>query len=217
MEKMAKFIIIISHIPVFITTAYALFLYKQLGHELKVFSYFLFLSGAIQITSLLFWFFGENNLPLLHIYVAGGFLCLAWFYKTVLNDFINSKIIWGTTIAFLCFSILNSIFIQDIFTFNSHALTVESILIIILSLSTFILFLKDIVRETRVDSLQSLNWINSGLFIYYSSSLIIFYFGEIITHSFSKDLNRYTWVLHSFFSMMMYSFFFVGLWKRPKN
>jgi hypothetical protein len=24
-------------------------------------------------------------------------------------------------------------------------------------------------------------------------------------------------VVHSFFSMVMYTFFFIGLWKRPKN
>jgi hypothetical protein len=62
-----------------------------------------------------------------------------------------------------------------------------------------------------------LTWINSGLFIYYVSSLLIFYFGQVITDTFSKELNRYMWIFHAFFSLVMYSCFFVGLWKRPKS
>lgn len=156
-------------------------------------------------------------MPLLHVYVAGGFFCLALFYKTVLHDFISEKIIWGMIISFFLFTFSNSLFVQNIFTYNSNALTVESVLVIILSLFTFILLLNDIVRETRPRLIKSLNWINSGLFIYYSSSLLIFYFGDIITVFSSSDLVKYIWVLHSFFSMVMYTCFFVGLWKRPMN
>lgn len=160
---------------------------------------------------------GQNNMPLLHVYVAAGFTCLAWFYKTILNRFINAKIIWSVAILFLLFTVINSLFFEDILTFNSNALTVESILIIILALFTFTFFLNDIVKETGGHDIKSLSWINSGLFIYHSSSLLIFYFGAVITHTFSKNLNLYTWIFHSFFSMVMYTCFFIGLWKRSRT
>jgi hypothetical protein len=79
------------------------------------------------------------------------------------------------------------------------------------------LLLNDTVKERRKQDIPSLHWINSGLFIYYSSNLLIFYFGALITHALSKQLNRYTWMLHSFFSIVMYTCFFIGLWKRPKT
>lgn len=217
MDQVISLINKCAPLPVLVTTAYGLFIYKRLIEELKIFSWFLFLSGFIQLVSSLLWFNRQNNLPLLHLYVAAGFVCLAWFYASVLKDFVNQKIIWGAAILFTLFTVINSLFVQNILTFNSYALTTESVLIIILSLFTFIVLLNDIVKEKRMPLIKSLNWINSGLFIYYTSSLLIFYFGDLFTRKFPVYLNQYTWVLHAFFSLVMYSCFFVGLWKRPRN
>ncbi|SJZ84626.1 hypothetical protein SAMN04488128_1011830 [Chitinophaga eiseniae] len=213
----SEIIIVLSHVPILLTVVYAAAQYRTLPRELKVFSWFLFLSGVIQFISLAFWFASKNNMPLLHIYVAAGFLCLAWFYNTLLNGFIDAGIIWLIAILFLLFSITNSLFIQPVHTFNSIALTVESILIVILALFTYRFFLSDIVKETSGPNIKSLHWINSGLFIYYSSSILIFYFGSVITTAFSRGLNLSAWMFHAFFSMVMYTCFFIGLWKRSKT
>jgi hypothetical protein len=210
-------LLIAAHLPVLLTVVYAALVYKKLGKELKVFSWYIFLSGIIQFASLFFWFVSKNNMPLLHLYVAAGFVCLAWFYATLLKGFINVKIIWCVVILFLLFTTINSLFIQDIFTFNSYALTVESILIIILGLFTYMFFLNDFVKETSGRDIKSLSWINSGLFIYYSSSLLIFYFGAAITYAFSRTHNLQAWMFHSLFSIVMYTCFFIGLWKRSRT
>jgi hypothetical protein len=213
----AKFVIVFSHIPIAITTGYAVLRYKRLDADLKIFACYLLLSGVVHFITLVTWFYKLNNMPLLHFYVAAGFTNLALFYRAVLRDVLDKKIISIVILVFLAFTLTNSIFIQDIFLFNSYALTVESVLIIILSLSTYVLLLNDIVKETRIHAIKSLNWINSGLFIYYASSLLIFYFGDLITLLSPSYLVRYTWVLHSAFLMIMYACFFVGLWKLPKN
>jgi hypothetical protein len=212
-----EIIIILSHVPILLTVVYAALLYRQLGADLRVFSWFLFLSGLIQFTSLYFWFHRWNNMPLLHLYVAAGFAFLAWFYQKVLSGFISVWIIGSVTALFTIFTIINSLYIQHVMTFDSNALTIESVLILILSLFTFTFLLNDSVKETRSHHISSLSWINSGLFIYYSSSLMIFYFGATITGSFSRVLGQYTWIFHSLFSMVMYTCFFIGLWKRPKT
>jgi hypothetical protein len=191
--------------------------YKTLGNALKIFAWFVFLSGIVQFTSLGLCLANKNNMPLLHFYVAAGLPFLVWFYKAVLNDFISAKIMWGIIIFFLPLTILNSVFLQDIFRFNSNALALESIIVIILALFTFIFFLNDTMKETGVKDIKSLTWINSGLFIYYLSCLLIFYFGDTIIFRFSKDLSRLTWIFHSFFSIVMYTCFFIGLWKRSKT
>lgn len=210
----SKVVIILSHVPVIAAAVYAGWIYKTLKAELKVFSFFLFLSGIIQLVSLILWFNRQNNLPLLHVYVAAGFVCLAWFYRIMLSDFINSRIIWTIALVFLGFTICNSLFIQKISTFNSYALTVECILVVTLSLSTYLLFLNLAAAGNSKENTRSLGWINTGLFIYYSSTLIIFYSGHVLMDRFPLFLNRYTWVLHSFFSVIMYICFFIGLWKR---
>lgn len=212
----SEIIIIVSHLPILLAVIYVTMLFKGLGAELKIFSLFIYLSGAVQFLSLFFWFLRKNNMPVLHFYVPAGFLCLAWFYRALSGKFVKAGIIWSTAILFLLFSIFNSLFIQPIFTFNSYALTAESLLIVIVALFTFNFLLNRMVKESVGPDIISLTWINSGLFIYYSSNLLIFYFGAIIMHKLSIELSRYSWILHSFFSIVMYTCFLIGLWKRSK-
>ncbi|MCC6372429.1 MAG: hypothetical protein IT236_15600 [Bacteroidia bacterium] len=215
--RISLLISLLSHIPIFITTGYALWLYKKLENELRVFSWFLFITGVIQFVALLLALKGINNMPLLHIYVLLSFIFLALFYKSVLQEFIDGRIILFLALLFGLYTCFNSVFIQSVFTFNSKALTIESILVIILSISTYVFFLNSVMKESKRDLTTSLNWINSGLFIYYTSNLLIYYFGNVITGQLSKTMNLYAWVLHSFFSVIMYTCFFIGLWKRPKT
>jgi len=156
-------------------------------------------------------------MPLLHVYVGFGFPMLAVFYKKVLEGFISGAVIYSIAIVFFLLSVLNSVFLQSVLTFNSYALTLKSVLLIIFSLTTYILLLNETVKEQRKSLVSTINWINSGIFIYYVSNLLIFYFSGYFSRYFSLKFNLYTWVVHSFFSMVMYTFFFIGLWKRPKN
>ena len=215
--NIAKTILMLSDLPILLTLLYTVVCFNELRKELRVFSYFIIFSSFIQLLSLVFWLYRMNNMPLLHIYVLVGFILQAWFYRTILGDFINKRIIWCMTILFSIFSIINSLALQNIYTFNSNALTIESILIIILTLFSFMVFLNDIVKQNAYNDIISLNWINSGLFIYHTSNLLIFYFGATIVSKFSVDTNLYTWILHAFFSFIMYGCFFISLWKRSRN
>ncbi len=212
----SRAVIIISHVPIVVTAIYGALIYRKLGRELKTFCFFLFLSAGLQLISLVLWFNKLNNMALLHVLVAFGFLSLAFFYSTVLEGFINKRIIYGTAISFFAFSVINSLFIQPVNTFNSYALTAESFLVVVFSLFTYTCLLNEVVKEKRKDII-SFNWINSGLFIYYSSNLLIFYFGELITKVFTDNLSRHVWILHSLFSIIMYVCFFTGIWKRSKS
>jgi hypothetical protein len=217
MEKLSNLIIIISAaLPVVLTALYAGLIYRRLPDELKVLSWFIFLSAIVQVTSNILWLQSKNNLWLLHVYVATGFIILAWFYDSVFKGFINRLVIRIVTILFVLFTLINAVFIQGFLTYAAVSLTVESVLIIILSLSLFILLLNDIVRESKGARLvKSLNWINSGLFLYYTSGLLIFYFGEFLTRSLNKNFTVSAWLLHFFFLTVMHVCFFIGLWNRP--
>jgi hypothetical protein len=216
MEQISTTIIKFSFIPIVAIAIYAGFIYKSISSELRPFAWFVLLSGVVQLCSAILWFSKKNNLPLLHLYVAAGFVFLAMFYQKVLDGFVSKTVIQSIVIAFLVFTIFNSIFIQPLLTFNSYALTAEAVIIIILSISTYLFMMNDIVKKERLRLAKSLTWINSGLFVYYASSLLIFYVGDIITLWKASHLIQYTWVLHIFFSNVMYCCFFVGLWTRPR-
>lgn len=211
-----KAILVASDVPVAIALVYTAVLYRRLGRSLKVFAVFVFVSALIQLASLGLWAAHTNNLPLVHIYVPLGFLCLAWFYSTVLGSFVDPRIIWYTAMAFVLFSVLNTAFIQPVHIFNSYALVTEAVLVIILALFTFLFFLNDTMRDTGIPDIKALTWINSGLFVYYLSSLLIYYFSNVTIFDPTAAIRKYPWVFHSFFSMVMYSCFLTGLWKRSK-
>lgn len=205
-----------AHVPVLAAVLNAMWFYRKLGTALKAISLFIFLSGAIQFISLYFYFHMMNNLPLLHIYAAGGFVCLARFYRVVLGSHINPMAIWIAATLFVLFCVANTLFLQSIFIFNSYALISEAVLVIILSLFTFLYFLNDSIRGSDMQDMKSISWINSGLFIYFLSSFLIYYFSNIMIVSFTLGLRRSAWLFHAFFSTVMYSCFLIGLWKRSK-
>jgi len=206
-----------AHVPVLISILCAIILFRRLDQPLKAFAYFLLFSGLIQLVSLFFWFKGWNNLLFSHIYVPLGFALLTLFYAQVLKGFINSLILYVISGLFIIFCVLSSIYWQTLKVYNSYALTVETVLIVIYTLSTFIFMLNSIFKETKAELVISLNLINSGLFIYYASSLIIFYFGSDLAIYKPSLLAQYAWLLHAFFSVVMYTLFIIGLWKRPKT
>lgn len=217
LESIANFVINYSDIPAFLVGLYTIYIYRKLPGEMKYFSWFIFISFVVQIVASILFYFDENNLPVLHVYTVLGFLALIAFYNQIFDGLIKPVLLWVIAIGFTIYSILNSAFIQGITTFNSYALSVESILIITLSLTTFVFLMNDIVKEKRLAIVKSLSWINSGLFIYYASSLLVFYFGNMIIQLSYTPLLRYTWFLYALFSIIMYICFFIGLWKLPKK
>jgi hypothetical protein len=213
---LTRLILPLSCIPVFLTAVYALVVYRKLKREYQVFSWFLVFSGIIQLITLTLWWLRKPNLVYLHIYVIGGFFCLAWFYRVVLKDFIHPRIVDTVIVLFTIFAVLNSIFGKSITAFDSTGSTVEAALIIIFALSTFLLTQNEIVRNGNLVELRGLNWINSGLLIFFASTILLYYFGDTIMRSFPPELSRYSWTLHAFFSVILYTCSFTGLWKSTK-
>lgn len=215
-HSIVRLVLIVSCIPIIVTAIYAAIIYKRLGKTLKLFSFFLFLSAIIQIASGIAWWGRVNNMPLLHLYTAVGFVLIALFYRQVFIEALDGRIIPGVIGVFLVFAIYNAIPFQLLFRFNSNVLTVESSLIIIFSLAAFILLLNEYAQNIGIPGTKSIRWINSGLLIFYSSNLLMFHFGDIMNRSFPVYLSQYTWILHDFFSAITYICFFIGLWKHQK-
>jgi hypothetical protein len=168
------------------------------------------------LISVILWINNINNMPLLHINTVGGFVCLGIFYKKVFEGFIDERIIDWTITAFFIFTVGNSILVQPIFTLNTYALIVESMLVTILSLSTFILMMNELVKQKHRVLTPSLTWINSALLLSYSSNLIMFYYSNSITHFLFHGTSLRILMLHSFISMLVYICIVVGLLCRPK-
>lgn len=178
---------------------------------------FVYFSFFCQSVALALWLNGLNNLWILHFNVPLAFALLGFFYMKIWKRYVHQFLIPSIIVFFLVFSLVNSLFFQDIYSFNSNALTVQSMLLVILSLASFGLLIRE-TSQKYMPITSSLSWMNSGIFIYYASSIVLFFFGDIImTRSFPKSAGRMAWIPHSVFSTIMYICFLFGLWKSPKQ
>jgi len=198
--------------PVFIVPALIIAFrkYSKLSPELKVITYYLVLSALTEILAALLAAVNKNNLPLLHIYTILQFVLIARFYGIVLAGFVPRNLIRYSAYFFIIFSILNSLFLQTIFTNNTYARTLESLLVITFSLTLFY----RIISEMRIEKLEDspVFWINTGFLIYFSSTIFLFVMSNFIL-PLNKTLNVYLWGVHAFISSFHYILIAIGLWK----
>lgn len=175
---------IIGYATLFVTVCSAVLFWStgaKKHTEVLFLGYYLILLVVIGGGSKVLFYLKENNLPLLHLHTLGEFLLLSMFYRRLLS---NKKFI--TWIIFIVGAgiILNSVFLQNIWSINSNARAVAQATIIFYSLLLFFDRLKAIDSKILY---RPLFLINTAILIYFSGSLIIFIFSEI----FSVDQNVY--------------------------
>ncbi len=103
------------------------------------------------------------------------------FYVLIYRDFFRSKkwdiILWSCLIFFILAEIFNTIFFQPLSVTNTNTFLLESVLLIIFSLSLFIR-----IRETaQYENLlqEGVFWFNCAVLLYYAMSLLVWGFHSI--------------------------------------
>jgi len=210
--SISESILNLAYVPLGTSAIWCVWRFNRLRKEFRVLAAYVLLSAAVQGVAEVLSQFGINNLSLSHAYTVLGFLFLNQFYKMLLDALVPSIWFKGLSIGFVLFAIATVLFWQPLDTFNSATLTVQAVVLIIYALSTFILTLTEGKSETLKVKLKSLNWINSGMFIYFSGSMLLFFNGGDIMHSISEDWTRYMWILHDLLVTVLHSFLLVGLW-----
>lgn len=203
----------ISSAFILLPATVAVIAFKKQVAPLKTLSFLLFAGIVVEIFARILIHYKQPNLPLLHVYVVVEFILIGWMYQLYLHKLYSRYVIPVIIVAFSLFSIINSVFIQSIFTFNSHARAIENLLIIILALSYFYKMLKEL--KVRYLEKHPMFWINSGILIYFSGSLFLFIFSNygII----DKSIARLTWIFHAFLNIFINIFYAIGLWLSREN
>jgi hypothetical protein len=210
-------VLIVVNIPPCVAALIAAFNYNRIDRKLNSLKIYVFFAAFMQLLQLVLWFKQVNNLFLLHFFVPIEFALLAYFYQSILQPLINRKIIWFIIVLFSVFSIINSLFFQKITTFNSYALTVENILLTTMSIVTFIILLNRRVGLSKTTIGPAITWINYGIFINFSTTLILVYFSNfLVLHQSNKILSYIAWLLNDAATVAMHICFIVGLLKNIK-
>lgn len=210
-------IITITYIVLTLVAIWCFWKYRRLPKEFRLLVFFVWMTFIVQVFSLLLAKKGINNMALSHVYAVLSFLLLLRFYRFLLRPFINTIFFSGLSVGFLLLAIVNAIFWEPLTKFNSIPLTLEAAVMIILTLSTFWLTLNDELNDHIRARLRSINWINSGIFLYFTGSLLLFYNGETIIHSIIGRWSVYTWMIHAVLFIMLHIFLLIGLWLSPKT
>jgi len=190
--------------------AVALFKYRHLGPTMRTMAFYVLLGGIIQVSSSYLNALKHNNLWLLHLYTPLEFACIIWFYSHVLQGFVKSTVFVYLGLGFAVLSAFNSVFLQDIETFNTYARSLQGILVIMLCL----IWCYRTLLEMKIKRLEQdpVFWVNTGFLLYFSGNVLLFAFSNYIVNI-NRTLNLYIWAFHALFSILLYFFITIGLWK----
>lgn len=213
-ESIALAIMHVAGYFVIPVTLIAALRFRSANFEQKKLCYLTFLCCFIELFSLTaIKLFNGNNLPLLHVFTVLEFGLIVSMFKRSLNVYLSKIGIYLLIGLFTIFSLLNSVFYESIFTFNAFARAVEALIIILLSLLYFYSTLRNMTEKDLVSS--PMFWISSGVLLYFSASLFIFIYSNIL---FGETKNSFTiWGLHAIMSIILYIFYTIALWVKPKQ
>ncbi len=212
----ALLILTITYLPVVVSAAIVLAKRKQFNKEFRFFSGFLVTTAILQLISGVLFYKSTNNMPLSHLYTGLGGILLIFFYRDLFKDVLSPKILNVLAAIYAAFVLVNSLFFESIFAFNSNSLTIEAAVVVMLSLAFFNLALREKLEKEK--HLFTYQWINSGLFIYFTANLLLYYFGDYLMQEvFSGTRFLNIWTLHSLATFAAYTCYFIDLWKILKR
>ncbi len=148
---------------------------------------------------------GTNNLPLLHIHTLVEFVLFSFVYKEIgLFENWKRKFYWLFLTVISALIILNSVFIQSIFEYNSFAKTLVQAILIGYAVA-YLFKLEDQNRHSKAT-----NILNTAVLIFYSGSLFIFMFGNILL---KNEYMSLFWDINLILNIVFQILMFVAIWK----
>ena len=156
----------------------------------------------------------NNNLAINHLYHFFDFLLLSMLFMYALRGRWNKYLIPVISSLVLGFSIVNSLFIQSLNTFDSYSATLGSTVLIFYSVSYFYLLLKGNLTEDLGSS--PMFWAAAGILIYHSGSLVIQFSGNYLLPK-SQEIQTIIWGIHAVFNIIRYLIYAIALWVQPKK
>lgn len=203
---------LISSLTIILPLLLAIWKYDRLRQVQRKLFYLVILFSITELIANILWYQKLNNLPVYHFYTIIECLCILYIYKDALHKIYPKYLFTVLAVLFTVFCIVNMLFFQDIFTFNSNATTTLGLLVIFLSLSYFYALLKE-VKYTLLER-NPMFWLNAGFLIYFSSNLLLFFINNSM---FTKpdEVSYLVWGLHAIVNIILVIFFTISIWITP--
>jgi hypothetical protein len=184
-------------IPAFIGLRY----FGHLTNDLKAITLYTVLCVLFEIPGEYLAHKRMNNLFVLHVFTVVELVFLAYVYSFHIGNIINKKLLFGGTIAFVAFSIFNTIFLQPLDTFNSYARCVEILLVLFMAFCyIYALIVSNEQRQLRT---LPMFWINTAVVIYFTASFFLYLVSNDM--GLSSHFNKSLWFVHG---LLLCGFYF---------
>lgn len=199
--------------PLFILAPIILLIvrYKILSGEGKALLFYLVTDALVSIISSVLAFKHITNLPLYHVATIIETLMLLYFFYIILSTTPIAKYLKLLIFIFPLLGLLNMLYLQHIYEFNSYMLSLQAIIIVVLCLLFWLSHGTDV--NTRWASVPE-NWIVAGFLLYFASSFVLLTFSNIIISS-SRHLSIVIWNIHATLNILMYLMLCAGIKKYP--
>ena len=200
----------ISSFSIVIPLAIALFQLKTASREQLILTTLVACSFITEVIANLLWYQFINNLAVYNSYALVNFnlLFLLYYYQFGSK---TKKFMVFVQILFNILAVLNTLFLQKTSIFNSNLTTSAALVLIACALAYFYKLLKEI-KYQKLEK-NPLFWINSGVILYYSGSLILFLLGNVLAYP-SLEVALAAWGLNSFFNLLLNTAYSIALWIR---
>ncbi len=193
---------------------FGIFRYKYLQVQLK---WIFLLFGLGSLTELVSFIYktlvNPNNVWIFNFYQILETTIIIIFYSMLTQVKLKKRLLYLFIILFTIVSVYQ---ISNIGSarLNDLSFSIESIIVVLLTILNFHSILKKQVYTNILNA--PIFWINSGF--------LIFYFGNLFLHIFSKYLQAHAinaffelWVFHSIFNIILYILISIGFWKTKKS
>lgn len=180
----------------------------------KILWYYLLLQAIISLVSSTLAYHQITNLPLYHLASIPETLLLGFFYFKINSNRLIKKTIRLAVIGFSIFAIFNSLFLQSFGQLHSNTLVLQSAFIVLFSL---LYFNSDLATTGKPWATVPENLFVSGLLVYFSSSLILFSFSNLLAVHASKNILIVLWNTHALLLDLMYVLFSLGFLKYKRD
>lgn len=184
--------------------------YRRLSVAAKVLAVYLLFDALVSIASSALAYHHLPNTPLYHFATMVDTVLLLYFFLMVFAGKHWAGYLKLAMVVFPLLAVLNILFVQPLFSFNSYMLSLKSILIICLC---FLYWWQYEPVAGKAWKQIPLHWIVSGLLLYFSSAFLLFTFSDFLISVSSRSSFIVLWNIHAGLSVMMFLLLAIGLYK----
>lgn len=192
-------------LPLFIGTIK----YRKLSGASKLTYWYLIISALFTSMSLLISrYYHKNSMPVTHLFTLVELSFIIFIYKSLLHAGKKNNFYILLITAFTAICILNAIFFQSIYTYNSYTKSIEAIICILFAMKYFAAITSGIISEKTFTNDGF--YFNTGFFLYFSGAFMLFVFSNFIITNLSLSNFLIIWTIHAALVLLMYLFFTLG-------